>query len=164
MERDSGSRRRECVGGMGCPLLSNCWDSCCAGKCNGFCSCCGSEGVVEDVGVGISVSQGAAPCHGSNLLMWKHLLPINMWSWISTRYVVFGTISAVMRYGTDLGAASVPPRLCRLGSAIFTRTRSPTRSVWNCQSRSCSRFCCCFIFCYFTDFRLAEPKLFQEEQ
>ena len=33
---------------------------------------------------------------------------------------------AVMRYGPDVGAANVPPRLCSLGSAIFTRTKSPT--------------------------------------
>ena len=50
---------------------------------------------------------------------------------------MFGTISSVIRYGPNVGAANVPPRLCNLVSEIFTSTKSPTRSVWNfCEDRS----------------------------
>ena len=91
---ESGKCWTKCVGGKCCPLLSrrgggggNCKRSAnpFEGGDEGF--AVGSEGSFGelDVGTGMSVSPGAAPCHGRSLLMWKDLLPRNMESGMSTR-------------------------------------------------------------------------------
>ena len=46
--------------------------------------CCRGEVVFIKVGDGIVSIPGAAPCQGMSLLMWKDLLPLNMWSGMAT--------------------------------------------------------------------------------
>ena len=57
----------------------------------------------------------------------------------------FFAISSVIMYGPDVGAANVPPKLCSLGSEMFTSTKFPTRNVWNFRCKSYLCFCCSFI-------------------